>query len=144
MEQIAQKHPLLFTAVNSVCTIRQWGENIPRVGDLFTAFLFFWILPLYMVFIYVTALSYPWIVAIFCVSYAISPTGLVIAAVTTSTFPGANQYPALGGTTSRLLNAYIILNITYGGVIWLWGTLTYESESTIQVQYQSPDGAVTP
>jgi hypothetical protein len=143
IEQLAQKHPLLFAAVNVVCTIRRWGESIPRFGDLFTAFLFFWILPLYMVFIHVTAQSYRWVVAMFCVSYWVSLIALAIAAFAMPEFPGGNEYPALGSTMSRLFNAYILLNITYGGVIWLWGTLTYESESTTQTLPSSPDGGIT-
>ena len=142
IEQLAQKHPLLFTVVNLVCTVRQWGESIPKVGDLFTAFLFFWILPLYMVFIFITAQSYRWIVAMFCISYWISLIALTIAAVTVPTFPGANEYPALGSTMSRLFNAYILLNITYGGVIWLWGTLTYESHATSQELHSTSGGAI--
>lgn len=142
IEQIAQKHPLLFTAVNIVCTVRQWGESIPEVGDLFTAFLLFWILPLYMVFIYVTAQSYRWIVAMFCISYWISLIALMIAAITVPTFPGADEYPALGGTMSRLFNAYILLNITCGGVIWLWGTLTYELYVRSQKLHLTSDDAI--
>ncbi|MCP4508791.1 MAG: hypothetical protein GY826_20660 [Fuerstiella sp.] len=142
IDQIAQKRPWLFAAVNIVCTVRQWGENIPKVGDLFTAFLFFWILPLYMVFIYVTAPSHRWIVAVFCGSYGVSLAALTVAAVAVPNFPGGNEYPALASTMSRLFNAYILLNITYGGVIWLWGTLTHEPELTTQTQPSSSDDAI--
>lgn len=132
IEQLAEKNWLLFLAVYVVDTVRQWGEKIPKLGDLFTALLFFWILPLYMVFIYVTAQSHRVVVAIFCFSYWILLSALSIAALTMPSFPGAREYPELGETGSRLMNAYIVLNIVYGGAIWLWGTLTYEPETAVE------------
>ena len=131
LEQIAERHWLLFLIVHGVHTVRQWGEKIPKLGGVFTAFLFFWILPLHMAFIYVTAQSYRRIVGLFCISYGILLFALPIAAAAIPGFPGADEYPQLGPIGSRLLNAYILLNIAYGGMIWLWGTLTYESESEV-------------
>ncbi|MEZ6044684.1 MAG: hypothetical protein R3C11_03690 [Planctomycetaceae bacterium] len=69
LEQQAEQHPYLFTSVYVVNTIREKGESIPKLGDLFTAFLFFWILPLYMLFIYATAYHYRRLQRLFCISY---------------------------------------------------------------------------
>jgi hypothetical protein len=30
---------------------------------------------------------------------------------------------------SRLVNGYILLNLAYGGAMWLWGTLMWEPEA---------------
>lgn len=132
LEQIAQKHWLLFFVVHVVNSARKWGEEIPKIGGLFTAFLFFWILPLYMIFIYVTAQSYRVLVAIFCFSYWILLVALSIAAVTVPDFPGAEEYPQLGSTGSRLTNAYILLNLAYGGAMWVWGTLMVEPDEPVE------------
>ena len=130
--QIAEKHWVLFSVVYVVNTIRKWGEEIPKFGDLFTALLFFWILPLYLIFVYVTAQSYRAFVAVFCFSYWILLAGLLMAAVVMPEFPGGEEYSDLGETGSRLTNAYILLNLAYGGAMWLWGTLTYEPEETVK------------
>jgi len=132
LEQIAQKHWLLFLVVQFVTLIRKWGEEIPKFGGLFTAFLFFWILPLYMIFIYVTAQSYRALVSIFCFSYWILLVALFLAAVTVPDFPGAEEYPDLGSTGSRLTNAYILLNLAYGGAMWVWGTLMVEPDEPVE------------
>jgi len=129
LEQLAERHWLLFLVVHVVTTIRQWGEQIPKVGDLFTAFLFFWILPLFMVFVYVTAQTFRRFVAAFCLSYWIALAVLSIAALTVPGFPGGEEYPALGATGSRLFHAYLLLNIAYGGSMWLWGTLMDEPDA---------------
>ncbi len=127
--QRAEQHPHLFIVVHIITKIRGWGESIPQIGDLFTAFLFFWILPLYMLFIYVTAYSYHKLVSLFCFSYWVVLVGLIIGVCAFPDFPGGNEYPALGQMGSKLFSAYLILNIAYGGAIWIWGTLMYEEES---------------
>ena len=129
IERLAEKHTFLFPAVHVVTKVRQWGEEIPKVGDLFTAFLFFWILPLYMVFVYVTAQSYRGFVAVFCYSYWGLLVVLPVAALAVRDFPGADAYPALGPALSRVTSAYILLNIAYGGAMWLWGTLMDEPDA---------------
>ncbi len=126
--EIAEKHPRLFAVMNIVTTIREWGESIPKLGDLFTAFLFFWILPLYMLFICVTAQSYRWFITFFCFSYWFLLVSLMVAAVALPDFPGADEFPILGPVGSKLFHTYLILNIAYGGAIWIWGTLMYEPE----------------
>lgn len=131
---IAEQRPYLFLTVHVVNTIRGWGEEIPKLGDLFTVFLFFWILPLYMVFVYVTAQSYRRFVAIFCCSYWAALVILSIAAVTVPDFPGGEEYPFLGSIGSRLFHTYLLLNLSYGGAMWLWGTLMYEPEPTTDMQ----------
>ncbi len=132
--QLAERHWLLFLVVYAVSKVRQWGEEIPKFGDLFTVFLFFWILPLYIAFIFVTAQSYRTLVAIFCLTYAMLLFTLPIAALTMPNFPGANEYPNLGVIGSRLLNAYILLNLAYGGAMWVWGTLMVEPDAEVEPQ----------
>ncbi len=136
LAEIAERHWLLFALVHVVTQLRQWGEQVPKFGDLAVAFFFFWILPLYMVFVYVTVITHRRLVAIFCASYWMLLVVLSIAAVTVADFPGADEYPALGATGSRLVNGYILLNLAYGGAMWLWGTLVSEPETagTDQIQ----------
>lgn len=129
LAEIAERHWLLFAVVHVVTKLRQWGEQVPKFGDLAVAFFFFWILPLYMVFVYVTAQSYRKLVAVFCVSYWTLLVALPIAALTIPDFPGASEYPELGATASRIANGYILLNLAYGGALWLWGTLMSEPET---------------
>lgn len=112
--------------------IRGWGESIPKLGDLITVFLFFWILPLYMLFIYVIAQSYRWFITFFCFSYWFLLVSLMVAAVVLPEFPGADEFPFLGPIGSKLFHTYLILNIAYGGAIWIWGTLMYEPEPTAE------------
>ena len=131
LEQLAETHWVLFMVVHVVATIRQWGEQIPKVGDLFTVFLFFWILPLYMVFVYVTAQSFRRFVAVFCFSYWIALAVLSMAALIVPGFPGGEEFPALGATGSRLFHTYLLLNLAYGGAMWLWGTLMDEPEPDV-------------
>ena len=128
LEAIAEKNPVLFLVVHVVNTTRQWGEKIPKLGDLVTVFLFFWILPLYMVFIYVTAESYRALVAVFCSSYWILLVALPVAAIAVPNFPGGGEYPLLGEMGSRIFSGYLVLNLAYGVAVWVWGTLVDEPE----------------
>ncbi len=66
-----------------------------------------------------------------------------IAAIILPSFPGGEEYPMLGQTGSKLFSGYLILNIAYGGAIWIWGTLMYEEESSTPNVANETDNAVT-
>ncbi|MCA9042174.1 MAG: hypothetical protein KDA65_17610 [Planctomycetaceae bacterium] len=54
--------------------------------------------------------------------------GLSVAALLVPGYPGGDEYPYLGPTGSKLFLTYLMLNLAYGGAMWIWGTLMYEEE----------------
>ncbi|MEZ6044685.1 MAG: hypothetical protein R3C11_03695 [Planctomycetaceae bacterium] len=53
-----------------------------------------------------------------------------MAAVTIADFPGGDEYPVLGETGSKVFFSYLVLNIVYGCILWVVGTLFLEEEQS--------------
>lgn len=129
-QRLRQKHSRLFAVVEIVDAVRRWGEEIPKFGDLFTAFLFFWIFPLYLVFLKRTATTWKRVVAAFCNSYWVLLICLSVATFVVADFPGGDEYPALGPPLSRLFNVYLLMNLAYGAAIWIAGMMMHGDEES--------------
>jgi hypothetical protein len=129
-EQIAERHGLLIAVVSVVVAIGMCCRKIPKFGKLAVAFFYFWIMPLYVVYLYAVARTRRLLVSAYCFSYWLLLVGLFVAAVVAPDFPGAEEYPELGAVGSRLTNVYILLNLAYGAALFMW-VLIWEPDPTI-------------